>query len=87
MCLFDPKYNIGGMNHFMLPNSATSQAQCATYGIHAMELLINDILRRGGRRDRLEARLFGGAPEAKPEGEAKAPPAAAAVPKATGEAD
>ena len=35
----------------------------------------------------LSTRLFGGAPEKAPEAEAKAPPAAAAVPKATGEAD
>jgi multidrug efflux pump len=35
----------------------------------------------------LSTRLFGGAPEKAPEGEAKAPPAAAAVPKTTGEAD
>lgn len=60
VCLFDPKYNIGGMNHFMLPSSSTSQAQCATYGIHAMELLINEIMKLGGDRRRLVAKVFGG---------------------------
>jgi chemotaxis protein CheD len=30
------------------------------YGIHAMELLINQILKLGGRRERLEAKVFGG---------------------------
>ncbi len=60
VCLFDPKYNIGGMNHFMLPSSSTTQAQCATYGIHAMELLINEIMKLGGDRRRLVAKVFGG---------------------------
>jgi chemotaxis protein CheD len=30
------------------------------YGSHAMERLINDILKHGGRRDRLEVKVFGG---------------------------
>jgi chemotaxis protein CheD len=31
-----------------------------SYGVHAMELLINELLCRGARKDRLEAKLFGG---------------------------
>lgn len=31
------------------------------YGVHAMEVLINEVLKQGGRRGRLEAKLFGGA--------------------------
>ncbi|MFO1003285.1 MAG: CheR family methyltransferase [Planctomycetaceae bacterium] len=60
VCLFDPKYNIGGMNHFMLPCCTTSDKQCATYGIHAMELLVNEIMKFGGDRRRLVAKVFGG---------------------------
>lgn len=60
VCLFDPKYSIGGMNHFMLPCSTTSDKQCATYGIHAMELLVNEIMKLGGDRRRLVAKIFGG---------------------------
>jgi chemotaxis protein CheD len=60
-CLRDPEAGIGGMNHFLLPEpdgSATGTA--VRFGAHAMELLINDILRRGGKRHRLQAKLFGG---------------------------
>lgn len=60
VCLFDPKYNIGGMNHFMLPCCTTVDRQCATYGIHAMELLVNEIMKLGGDRRRLVAKVFGG---------------------------
>jgi chemotaxis protein CheD len=31
------------------------------YGNHAMETLINDIIKRGGERSRLEIKVFGGA--------------------------
>src|SRR4029077_14285069 len=57
---------IGGMDHFMLahegkvdrtPGNTSSGGRC---GVHAMELLINQILKLGGRRDRLEAKVFGG---------------------------
>ncbi|HYU16589.1 MAG TPA: chemotaxis protein CheD [Candidatus Acidoferrum sp.] len=58
-CLFDPVAGIGGMNHFLLPSSETDPAASARYGIHAMELLINEIMRLGGDRRRLKAKLFG----------------------------
>lgn len=59
-CLYDPSLGLGGMNHFMLPGGADSNAVCARYGAHAMELLINDLLKRGARRQRLQAKVFGG---------------------------
>lgn len=59
-CLYDPALALGGMNHFMLPGGADSDAVCARYGVHAMELLINDLLKRGARRGRLLAKVFGG---------------------------
>jgi len=58
-CLWDPLAGVGGMNHFLLPGEAGTEGM--RYGVHAMELLVNDILKRGGRRDRLVAKLFGGA--------------------------
>lgn len=62
-CLHDPVAGIGGMNHFLLPGGDSGgEPECALrYGVHAMELLINGMLRAGGRRDRLAAKLFGGA--------------------------
>lgn len=61
-CLRDPVAGIGGMNHFLLPGSSDNPANVATrYGVHLMELLINELLKKGARRDRLEAKIFGGA--------------------------
>lgn len=65
-CIRDAAAGIGGMNHFMLPSSdtgtwANSAASAATrYGNFAMEHLINDMLKLGARRERLEFKLVGG---------------------------
>ena len=67
-CVRDARLRIGGMNHFMLPldgSQGTSAwgaaASAATrYGNVAMERLINDILKLGGRREDLELKLVGG---------------------------
>jgi chemotaxis protein CheD len=48
------------MNHFMLPSNNAADGTSATYGIHAMELLINEIMKLGGDRRRLTAKVFGG---------------------------
>lgn len=58
-CIRDPVAQVGGMNHFLLPGEAGSDG--LRYGVNAMELLLNGILQKGGRRERLEAKLFGGA--------------------------
>jgi len=64
-CLRDPVARIGGMNHFLLPGQEAGEgvprSVGETYGVHLMELLVNGLLRRGARRDRLEGKLFGGA--------------------------
>ncbi|WP_169569004.1 chemoreceptor glutamine deamidase CheD [Sneathiella limimaris] len=63
-CIRDPLTGIGGMNHFMLPASDTgnwgSVSATMRYGNFAMETLINDILKTGCPRSRLEVKLFGG---------------------------
>ena len=66
-CIRDPQLGVGGMNHFLLPVEpgaapvADSALGLATrYGGHAMETLINGLLKRGARRERLEIKLFGG---------------------------
>lgn len=58
-CIRDPVARIGGMNHFLLPESSEGLVSLR-YGAFAMELLINGLLSKGARRDRLEAKLFGG---------------------------
>lgn len=61
LCLRDPADGVGGMNHFLLPEGAGSGTDASRrYGAYLMEVLINDVLKAGGRRDRLEAKLFGG---------------------------
>ncbi len=64
-CIRDPVFGVGGMNHFMLPEGdqdmISQGATAATrYGNHAMEQLINDILKHGGSRKNLEVKIFGG---------------------------
>lgn len=62
VCLHDPNSGIGGMNHFLLPfgpNGASDKP--VRYGIYAMEVLINEILKLGGRKKSLTAKLFGAA--------------------------
>jgi chemotaxis protein CheD len=60
-CIRDHQNGVGGMNHFMLPEGASDPVGLpARYGVYAMEVLINQVLKSGGRRDRLEAKVFGG---------------------------
>jgi chemotaxis protein CheD len=61
-CIRDPLLRIGGMNHFMLPEGDASDAanESARYGSYAMEMLINELLKRGAARARLETKVFGG---------------------------
>lgn len=59
-CLFDPDAKVGGMNHFLLPEGCGENANTACYGIHAMDLLIAQLLSLGADRERLVARLYGG---------------------------
>jgi chemotaxis protein CheD len=62
VCLRDNTTRVGGMNHFLLPDGKVEGTdQGRRFGAYAMELLINDLLRNGARRERLEAKLFGGA--------------------------
>ncbi len=65
-CIRDPEAGIGGMNHFMLPReegeiaSKMCSSKLARYGNHAMDKIIKTILSYGGKRERLEIKLFGG---------------------------
>jgi chemotaxis protein CheD len=65
-CLYDPYNKIVGMNHFLLGSSryAKGMPVCTTdagrYGIHSMELLINEMWHRGAQRGHLKAKAFGG---------------------------
>ena len=58
-CLWDREKKVGGMNHFMLPDGGGA-ADCGRYGSFAMELLINEMIKRGATRSTIEAKVFGG---------------------------
>lgn len=61
-CIRDVRTGVGGMNHFMLPDSEASgeEAIGARYGTYAMDILISHLLKLGARRENLEAKVFGG---------------------------
>lgn len=65
VCLCDATARVGGMNHFLLGEPAkhqqVAQAEVSRYGVHAMELLVNEMMKRGAVRSRLRAHLYGGA--------------------------
>lgn len=64
-CVRDPVAGIGGMNHFMLPAAEGSREEFSSanlrFGTYAMEHLINEIIKLGGRKSQLEFKVFGGA--------------------------
>ena len=65
-CLYDPATRIVGMNHFLLSNKRYTRSmqiclsEAGRYGVHAMELLINDMLKLGAKKANLRAKAFGG---------------------------
>ncbi|MGO4154654.1 chemoreceptor glutamine deamidase CheD [Cupriavidus sp. YAF13] len=64
-CIRDETAGVGGMNHFMLPDDDGVGADrllsaSMRYGCYALEVLVNELLKMGARRERLEAKVFGG---------------------------
>ena len=63
-CIRDTRLNIGGMNHFMLPQQKMDKddvnSQSARYGNVAMEHLINALIKQGGSKRFMEVKLVGG---------------------------
>ncbi len=65
VCLFENKLKFGGMNHFMLPEmkeweNPEDDYNHTRYGLFAMEVLINEIIKLGGKKENLTAKIFGG---------------------------
>ena len=63
-CIRDKVNAIGGMNHFMLPDAGSPRLNAASpsmrYGVHAMNMLVDELLKAGAKRENLEAKVFGG---------------------------
>lgn len=60
-CMWDAVAGVGGMNHFLLPGATSDRGDNMRYGVNAMELLVNGLLKKGADCRRLEVKLFGGA--------------------------
>ena len=63
-CIWDGVAGVGGMNHFLLPGDGKHRqpgGDAMRFGVHAMELLVNALLQRGAIKNRMRAKLFGGA--------------------------
>ncbi|NBC30207.1 MAG: chemotaxis protein CheD [Spirochaetes bacterium] len=64
VAFYDGENHLGGLNHFMLPGSLDKEnyllSESGKYGMYAMELLINDLLKLGAKRSNLRAKVFGG---------------------------
>jgi chemotaxis protein CheD len=58
-CIWDGRARVGGMNHFMLPDGDASDVS-GRYGSYAMELLLNEMIKLGARRETMQAKVFGG---------------------------
>lgn len=61
VCLWDPEEKVGGMNHFLLPGGPFEETGAMCFGVNAMELLINDLIKHNGNRKRFKAKIVGGA--------------------------
>ncbi len=62
-CIRDRRQGVGGMNHFMLPDTGRESdrlSSSARYGAYAMEVLVNHLVKLGAQRRDLEAKVFGG---------------------------
>jgi len=65
-CLYDPVNKIIGMNHFLLAyrhhahNMPLIETEEGRYGMYAMELLINEMMKKGASKPNLKAKCFGG---------------------------
>ena len=64
IALYDPDLKLGGLNHFMLPTTNRTQEisieEQGRYGDFAMELLLNDMFKKGAKKENLKAKVFGG---------------------------
>ena len=66
-CLYDPVNRVVGMNHFLLSGRLYAgdrvpivMTEAGRYGVHAMELIINGMLKLGAQKKHLNAKVCGG---------------------------
>lgn len=63
VCLFDPARGIGGMGHFIIPGMIGTEgiiaSEIAEHGVVNLEYIMGEIVKLGGDRKDLRAKLFG----------------------------
>ncbi len=61
IALYDPVIKVGSLAHVMLPQSSNGTKRSAKYADHAVEMMIEAMERLGGDRNRIIAKMAGGA--------------------------
>jgi chemotaxis protein CheD len=61
ICIYDPKSKIGGLSHIMLPSSKKPSSNLRKYADTAIPLMIDEMIKMGADRNRMVAKLAGGA--------------------------
>ena len=61
VAIFDPEKKVGGLNHFLLPEPSPFDKVSPRYGTYALAQLIHEIEALGGKSDRFQAKIYGGA--------------------------
>ncbi len=61
VCLWEPRLKMGGMNHYLLPLWNGEGLSSPKYGNIAIAKLIQLVLELGAKKNRLQAKVFGGA--------------------------
>jgi chemotaxis protein CheD len=61
ICIYDRVKKIGGMAHVLLPTSQKSTINPEKYADTAIPLLVRELLKQGGRKENMSAKITGGA--------------------------
>jgi len=61
ICIYDRVKKIGGMAHVLLPTSQKSIINPEKYADTAIPLLVRELLKQGGRKENMSAKITGGA--------------------------
>jgi len=61
VCLWSPRFGVGGMNHFLLPHWVSGEARSPRFANAAVEALLDRLTAAGCDKKELRAKVFGGA--------------------------
>lgn len=61
VAIHDPTTKIGGLNHYLLADAGPDERANMRYGSHAIPHLVEECVRLGANRNKLQAKVYGGA--------------------------